>query len=81
LPQSSPHLSYLAFESDWRPKMLLAPAAWKTFVLGQTPMSRVGIAETLRPHLARQNIRLTRWRTFMKGALFFPFMGLLQGLL
>ena len=79
LPQSIPHLSYLAFELDWRPKVLLAPAAWKTFVFGQTPFSRVGIAETLRPHLARQNIRLTRWRTFMRGALFFPFMGLLQG--
>jgi hypothetical protein len=81
LPQSTPHLSYLVFESSWQPRVLLAPASWKTFVFGQTPFSRAGIAETLRPHLARQNIRLTRWRTFVKAALFFPFMGILQSLL
>src|SRR6516225_6656992 len=50
----------------------------KTFVFGLTPFSRAGIAETLRPHLSRQNIRLSRWRTLVKGALFFPFMGILQ---
>ena len=67
LPRSTPHLSYLVFESSWQPTILLA-------------FSRVGIAETLRPHLARQNIRLTRWRTVLRAVLYFPFMGFLQTL-
>ncbi len=50
-------------------------------MLGQTPYSRVGITETVRAHLARQGIELSRWRTVVRCLLFFPFMGILQSLL
>lgn len=79
-PNECPYLAFLGFAPDWRPLLLPAPAGWKTWVLGQTPFSRVGITETLRPHLMRQGIELPRWRTVVRGLLFFPFMGILQSL-
>lgn len=81
LPPATPHLAYLGFGPDWKPLLLPAPAGWRTWVLGQTPYSRVGITETVRAHLARQGIELSWWRTVVRGLLFFPFMGILQSLL
>lgn len=81
LPPATPYLAYLGFGDDWKPLLLPAPASWRTWVLGQTPYSRVGIAETVRAHLSRQGIALSRWRTVVRALLFFPCMGILQSLL
>jgi hypothetical protein len=34
-PSMPPYCSYLGFDPSWRPRVLLPPASWKTFVLGQ----------------------------------------------